>query len=119
MLQADIYEAVAKEEGLSSVVLVAHDMGQTVGLELMARQEEGRLPFKIRHAILVNGSTLVDMIQLAPIQVELLAAIRPAEPGTASEMNMVADCRTTTGHILTLLSFFCSAVSCSEWRSRS
>jgi pimeloyl-ACP methyl ester carboxylesterase len=119
MLQADIYEAVAKEEGLSSVVLVAHDMGQTVGVELMARQEEGRPPFKIRHAILVNGSTLVDMIQLAPIQVELLAAIRPAELGTASEMNMVADCRTTTGHILTLLSFFCSAVSCSERRSRS
>jgi pimeloyl-ACP methyl ester carboxylesterase len=72
MLQADLYEAVAKEEGLSSVVLVAHDMGQTVGLELMARQEEGRLPFKIRHAILVNGSTLVDMIQLAEMQVELL-----------------------------------------------
>ena len=70
MLQADIYEAVAKEEGLSSVVLVAHDMGQTVGLELMARQEEGS--FRIRHAIIVNGSTLVDMIQLAEMQVELL-----------------------------------------------
>jgi pimeloyl-ACP methyl ester carboxylesterase len=72
MLQADIYEAVAKAEGLSSVILVAHDMGQTVGLELMARQEEGRLPFRIRHAIIVNGSTLVDMIQLAEMQVELL-----------------------------------------------
>lgn len=72
MLQADIYEGVAKEEGLSSVILVAHDMGQTVGLELMARQEEGRLPFRIRHAIVVNGSTLVDMIQLAEMQKELL-----------------------------------------------
>ncbi len=80
MLQADIYEAVAKEEGLESVVLVAHDMGQTVGLELMARQEEGRLPFKIRHAIIVNGSTLVDMIELAPIQDELLK--QPDEAAT-------------------------------------
>jgi pimeloyl-ACP methyl ester carboxylesterase len=72
MLQADIYEAVAAEEGLTDVVLVAHDMGQTVGHELMARQEEGRLPFRIRHAILCDGSTLVDMVQLAPLQVKLL-----------------------------------------------
>jgi len=72
MLQADIYEAVAKAEGLTSVILVAHDMGQTVGLELMARQEEGRLPFRIRHAILLNGSTLVDMCQPNKMQVELM-----------------------------------------------
>ncbi len=72
-LQADIYEAVAKEEGLSSVLLVAHDMGQSVGLELMARQEEGRLPFRIRHAILLDGSTLVDMVQLNEMQKDLLA----------------------------------------------
>lgn len=72
-LQADIYEGVAREEGLTSVVLVAHDMGQSVGLELMARQEEGRLPFRIRHAILTDGSTLVDMIQLAEMQKKLLA----------------------------------------------
>jgi pimeloyl-ACP methyl ester carboxylesterase len=72
-LQADIFEGVAAEEGLTSVVLVAHDMGQSVGLELMARQEEGRLPFTIRHAILCDGSTLVDMIQLADMQKNLLA----------------------------------------------
>lgn len=80
MLQADIYEAVAKDEGLKSVVLVAHDMGQTVGLELMARQEEGRLPFRIRHAILLDGSTLVDMVQLADMQVELLKQPDVAAP---------------------------------------
>jgi pimeloyl-ACP methyl ester carboxylesterase len=72
MRQADMYEAVAKAEGLKEVVLVAHDMGQTVGLELMTRQDEGKLPFKIRHAIILNGSTLVDMVKLAPLQVELL-----------------------------------------------
>jgi len=66
--QADLYEAVAADEGLETVILVAHDMGQTVGLELMARQEEGKLPFRIKHAILLNGSTLVDMVQLTPGQ---------------------------------------------------
>ena len=66
--QADLYVEVAKAEGLETVVLVAHDMGQTVGLELMARQEEGKLPFRIKHAILLNGSTLVDMVKLTPGQ---------------------------------------------------
>jgi pimeloyl-ACP methyl ester carboxylesterase len=72
MRQADLYEAVAKAEGLKEVVLVAHDMGQTVGLELMTRHDEGKLSFKIRHAILLDGSTLVDMVELVPMQVELL-----------------------------------------------
>lgn len=80
MKQADLYEAVAKAQGLKEVVLVAHDMGQTVGLELMTRHDEGKLSFKIRHAILLNGSTLVDMVELAKMQVELLKL--PDKAGT-------------------------------------
>mgnify|MGYP001821113074 CR=1 FL=1 len=68
MKQADLYEAVAAAEGLKTVILVAHDMGQTVGLELMARQEENKLPFRIKHAILLNGSTILDLIQTTPGQ---------------------------------------------------
>ena len=80
MKQADLYEAVAKAQGLKEVVLVAHDMGQTVGLELMTRHDEGKLSFEIRHAILLNGSSLVDMVQLAKMQVELLKL--PDQAGT-------------------------------------
>ena len=72
--QADLYEAVAAAEGLETVILVAHDMGQTVGLELMARQEEGKLPFRIKHAILLNGSTIVDLIDTTPGQEASLKA---------------------------------------------
>ena len=74
MRQADLYEAVAKSEGLEEVILLAHDMGQSVGLELMTRHDEGKLSFKIRHAILLDGSTLVDMVELDPLQVEGLKA---------------------------------------------
>jgi pimeloyl-ACP methyl ester carboxylesterase len=66
--QADIYEAVAKQEGLTEVMLVIHDMGQTVGSELMKRQQEGTLPFKIRHAIVFDGSTLINLVNLLPMQ---------------------------------------------------
>jgi pimeloyl-ACP methyl ester carboxylesterase len=34
MRQADLYESIAKQEGLTNVILVAHDMGQTVGAEI-------------------------------------------------------------------------------------
>ncbi len=80
MRQADLYEALAEKLGLKPIILVAHDMGQTVGLELMARFEESRTAFRIRHAILLDGSTLVDMITLAPFQVKLLT-----EPAVAAE----------------------------------
>jgi pimeloyl-ACP methyl ester carboxylesterase len=70
--QADRAVAVAESEGLKEVVLVIHDMGQTVGAEIMARHEEGKLPFKIKHAIILNGSTLVDMVHFMDFQLELL-----------------------------------------------
>ena len=72
--QADRVIAVAESEGLKEVVLCIHDMGQTVGAEIMARHEEGKLPFKIKHAIILNGSTLVDMVNFMPMQVKMLAA---------------------------------------------
>lgn len=80
MRQADMYEAIAKAEGLEEVVLVGHDMGQTTALELMTRHDEGKLSFKIRHAILMNGSTLWDMVKLIPLQTEMLA--RPDKAST-------------------------------------
>ena len=72
--QADRVVAVAESEGLKEVVLCIHDMGQTVGAEIMARHEEGKLPFKIKHAIILNGSTMVDMVHFMPLQEQMLAA---------------------------------------------
>jgi hypothetical protein len=47
------------------VILVAHDMGESVGCELMAGQDEGNLSFKIGNSIILNGSPLVAMVELA------------------------------------------------------
>lgn len=71
--QADLAEAVARDAGLRGGLLVGHDVGQTVAAELMARQEEGRPSFAIRHAVVTNGSTLVELAQLSPGQQALLA----------------------------------------------
>src|SRR5438132_420427 len=43
--QADIVEALARELGLDEVALVTHDMGDSVGGELLARSLDRTLPF--------------------------------------------------------------------------
>lgn len=83
VLQADLYDALAAHLGLKTVLLVAHDMGQSVGLEIVARFEENRTPFRIRHAILLDGSTLIDMIEPTEFQKQALAA-----PSTALDEDM-------------------------------
>lgn len=72
--QADLYEEVAKQEGLKEVMLVIHDMGQSVGSELMKRHQDGELDFKIRHAIVLNGSTLINLVNLIPMQANAMKA---------------------------------------------
>ncbi len=73
-MYADAVEAVAKAAGLTSVALVTHDMGDTVGGELLARDLEGTLPFAVTERVLTNGSIYIDMAQLTAGQQFLLAS---------------------------------------------
>ena len=59
--------------GLERVVLVTHDMGDTVGGELLARDLEGALPFSVERRVLTNGSIYIGMAQLSTGQQFLLA----------------------------------------------
>jgi pimeloyl-ACP methyl ester carboxylesterase len=77
-LQADVVEAVARHRGLDSVALLTHDMGDTVGGELLARSLEGTLPFAVTRRVLTNGSIYIDMAHLTNGQQLLLSL--PDEP---------------------------------------
>jgi pimeloyl-ACP methyl ester carboxylesterase len=70
---ADQAQALARALDLRSVVLVTHDMGDTVGGELLARDLEGTLGFDIAARVLTNGSIYIDMAHLTPGQQFLLA----------------------------------------------
>jgi pimeloyl-ACP methyl ester carboxylesterase len=74
-LQADVVEAVARHRGLDSVALLTHDMGDTVGGELLARS---LLPFAVTRRVLTNGSIYIDMAHLTNGQQLLLSL--PDEP---------------------------------------
>ena len=62
--QADTVEAVARDLGLTSVVLVTHDMGDSVGGELLARSIDGNLPFAVSRRVVTNGSIYLELAHL-------------------------------------------------------
>lgn len=76
--QADVVAACAKALGLEEVALVSHDMGDSVGGELLARSLDGALPFGVARRVLVNGSVYIGMAHLSAGQQMLLAL--PDEP---------------------------------------
>ena len=72
-LQADVVEGVARQLGLTAAALLTHDMGDTVGGELLARSLEGTLPFSVTRRVLTNGSIYIDMAHLTNGQQLLLS----------------------------------------------
>ncbi len=71
--QADIVAALAEQLGLTDVALVTHDMGDSVGGEVLARSIDGTLPFGIERRVLTNGSIYIDMAHLTDGQQLLLS----------------------------------------------
>jgi pimeloyl-ACP methyl ester carboxylesterase len=76
-LHADTAEAVVAHCGLRRVTLVTHDMGDTVGGELLARDLDGTRPFDIAQRVITNGSIYLDMAHLTAGQ-QLLSQLPDA-----------------------------------------
>ena len=66
--QADLVEGVVRLLGTDRVVLVAHDMGTSVATELLARDVDGRLPFRLLSVLLLNGSMVIERASLTTSQ---------------------------------------------------
>jgi pimeloyl-ACP methyl ester carboxylesterase len=75
-----VVEAVARDTGLTDVALVTHDMGDSVGGEILAREIDGRLGFHVTRRVLTNGSIYIDMAQLTDGQKFLLSLPDEALP---------------------------------------
>ena len=71
-LHADTAVAVAASFGLERVSLLTHDMGDTVGGELLARELDGTLPFAVDRRVLTNGSIYLALAHLTAGQQLLL-----------------------------------------------
>ncbi len=70
--QADLAEAVVARLGIDRVDLLTHDIGDSVGAELLYRSLERRLGLEIRRRVLANGSIYFDLTQFSDGQRFLL-----------------------------------------------
>jgi pimeloyl-ACP methyl ester carboxylesterase len=87
---ADVAESVCAELGLGRIALVTHDMGDSVGGELLARDLEGDLDIEITRRVLTNGSIYLELAHLTPGQLVLLdlpdsRLAPPALPGLETD----------------------------------
>jgi pimeloyl-ACP methyl ester carboxylesterase len=62
---ADVVEAVVASLGIDEVDLLTHDLGDSVGGELLARGIDGTLGFGVRRRVLTNGSIYMHLVQLS------------------------------------------------------
>jgi len=72
-LEAEVVAAYTASLGVTEVALLTHDVGDTVGGELLARQLEGRWPVSITRRVITNGSVYIAMAHLSTGQELLLA----------------------------------------------
>ncbi len=69
---ADQWVALAAATGVREVAILAHDYGNTVAQELLARQREGRLGFGITSVAFLNGGLFPEATH--PLRVQRLLA---------------------------------------------
>lgn len=81
----DDVDAVINHVGLTEIDLLTHDMGDTVGGELLARTMEGRSGVTVRRRVVTNGSIYIDMAQLTAGQQLLLGLPDAVEPAVGAD----------------------------------
>lgn len=65
--------------GVRKACVIGHDMGLTIGVEMLCLQEEGKLPFEMETLVMCNGSHLVELAHLTPLQYALMTDEGAAE----------------------------------------
>jgi pimeloyl-ACP methyl ester carboxylesterase len=72
-LQADVVMSFLAELGLTRLSLMTHDVGDTVGGELLARRAAGTWAFEVVRRVITNGSIYIEQAHLTDGQQFLLS----------------------------------------------
>lgn len=75
--QADLQEFILAQRGVGHTHLLVHDYGVSVAQELLARQLEGQLEFRIDSCIFLNGGLFHGIHKPLPIQHLLASRLGP------------------------------------------
>lgn len=90
---ADQWVALAEATGVREVAILAHDYGNTVAQELLARQREGRLGFRITSVAFLNGGLFPEATHPLRIQRLLASPLGPLLSRFTSERTFIANLR--------------------------
>jgi pimeloyl-ACP methyl ester carboxylesterase len=89
-LQADVAMAYLAERAIERLALLTHDMGDTVGGELLARRADGSWPVEVTQRVVTNGSIYIEQARLTNGQLMLLGLpdeeLPPAVPIDAATL---------------------------------
>ncbi len=72
-LQTDLAEVLLDQLGVHRFALVTHDMGDSIGGELLARQLAGTTVIQVTRRVITNGSIYLELAQLTAGQQYLLS----------------------------------------------
>src|SRR5690554_7071103 len=81
--QSDLIQGMLEGLGLTSVHLLAHDYGCSVAQELLAREQEGTLPFEIASVCFLNGALFPEVHSPLLIQNLLRSPLGRSEEHTS------------------------------------
>ena len=73
--QADIAEALLKSKRISACTMITHDVGDTVGQEILARHAEGQLGFRLERVVMFNGGLFPETHRAILVQKLLLSPL--------------------------------------------
>jgi pimeloyl-ACP methyl ester carboxylesterase len=89
MDQADMLEALMRHRDVREVHILAHDVGDTVAQELIARHNEGKLSFNIKSALFLNGGMLPHLHRPRKAQTMLAGPLGPLFARAATKAKML------------------------------
>ncbi|MGB0133312.1 alpha/beta fold hydrolase [Dokdonella sp.] len=95
--QADIAQAVLRHFSASNFHLLAHDYGDTVAQELMARNLDGPQACTLRSVCLLNGGLFPESHRLLRIQKLLLSSVGPLVARLSSRSSLALSMRKIFG----------------------
>jgi pimeloyl-ACP methyl ester carboxylesterase len=84
-LQADMVEALCEAQGFADAHLVAHDLGDTVAQELLARTRDGTARVRWTRCTLLNGGLFPETHRPLLVQKLLLSPLGPVVARLSSE----------------------------------
>ncbi len=96
MAQTDLVEAVAAWAGVTRAAVLAHDYGDTVAQELLARQREGG-PLRLTGVAFLNGGLFPEAHRARPIQQLLASPLGPLVARLSSHRTFVRSMRAIAG----------------------